>query len=95
MIHQETALRGEEHPLSKHTNDLVKQIIDCLCLGTPNIEIARMFDIDEKFVSGIKNHKYWKNLTENVVFPENRKSTMINQWGKAVAQYDICGNYIG
>lgn len=82
---------GERNNKSKLTENQVIEIVDRLLNGEHYSELCKEFNVSKSTIFNIKNHKTWTYLTENIVFPNDRK--MRND-GKEIVQYDKYGNMI-
>lgn len=93
-IHSKTALKGEETSASKLNNSQVVEIIDMLLSGGYIVDIAKKYNVSCSTIYDIRVHNTWNSLTKDIVFPHTSKRCLKGIKGKAVAQYDLFGNYI-
>ena len=85
-------ISGEDNWNSILRNDEVLEIISMLLDKKYMIDIARKFKVNNSTIWDIYNHKTWKDITNNINFPEYEKAT--GRTSKTVNQYDVDGNFI-
>lgn len=65
---------GEKNSNSKLSEEAVKEIIELLLSGYKVVDIAQRYDVCHQAISNIKMHKTWTYLTDNIDFPNIKKS---------------------
>lgn len=74
--------------------DMAKNIIKRLSDGEYPCDIARDMKINPNAVYDIRNHKTWKEYTNNIIFPDISAIHRPSKSRKKVYQYDYSGNLL-
>lgn len=85
-------LVGENSPNAKLTNSQVIEIIQMILDGKYDDEIAIKYNVSEKTINDIRNHKKWLHLTDGIEFPKIKRR--FNDRNETIVQYDLDGNFI-
>lgn len=83
---------GENSCRSKLTESQVIEIVNKLLNKEYMIDISRDYNIKIETIRDIYNHKTWKYLTEDIIFPKYEKAS--GRYFKPINQYDLDGNFI-
>ena len=91
MIFKVRNNKGENSVNAKLTEVEVKCIIQQMLNGEYSADLSRQYGVSPSTIDDIRNHRIWKHLTYNIMFPHPKA---IGRSGKPVLQYDLEGNLI-
>lgn len=93
-IHSLTSVKGEDCASSKLTEQDVKEIIQLLMTSSYYLrDIADKYKVSPETIDAILNHKCWRHLTNDIIFPKQKRDNR-RVLRKSVNQFDINGNLL-
>jgi group I intron endonuclease len=91
MVFQMRRNSGEDSAQAKLSKNDVVEIVNKMLEGAYTTDLCIEYNVSQSTIDDIRQHKTWRDITENIIFPHPRKH---GNEGKAVMQYDLNGNFI-